>query len=254
MRKGTVAHALPNHVPDLVTKAIQSEMKDKIDADTERNILKSHILTKRDKFAVNGISSSSANPRRSPERWRRLALLCSGDVEPYPLWARSHKRELLTADITAGTVAKFRRAFDACDFYHVVTHAVCYLHMDFSSLSKLSRPEMDFLDLTNLFFSEVPRTLVIALRRVALCASFLGAAVEIHILMFSSRHSFLVSWTVFSNLVWMQLRTTPRPASMGAVTAGVPHPFDYQTSCITTVATRAATVKYRSTSTSIAIS
>ena len=57
VRTETVAHALPKHVPDLVTdvpKTIQSEMKDIFDADTERNILKSHILTKRDKFAVNG--------------------------------------------------------------------------------------------------------------------------------------------------------------------------------------------------------
>ena len=62
-------------------------MKDIFDADTQRNILKSHILAKRDRVAVNGeydISSSSANPGRSAERWRRLALLRSGDVEPDP--------------------------------------------------------------------------------------------------------------------------------------------------------------------------
>ena len=119
-------------------------MKDIFYADTERNILKSHILTKRDKVAVNGeygISSSSANPRRSAERWRGLDLLRSGDVEPDPgpPRARSRGGELLAGDITAGTVAKFRRAFDAFDFDPVVTRAVCFLHMDFSSLSKLSR-------------------------------------------------------------------------------------------------------------------
>ena len=49
-----------------VPKTIQSEMKDIFDADTEENIFKTNILTKRDKVAVNGeygISSSSANPR-----------------------------------------------------------------------------------------------------------------------------------------------------------------------------------------------
>ena len=63
-----------------------------------------------------------------------------------------------------------------------------------------------------------------------------------------------VSRTVCSNFMWMQQGTTLRLASLGAATAGVPRPFDYHTSCITTVATRAASVKYRSTSTCIAIS
>ena len=156
------AHALPKHVPDLVTdvpKTIQSEMKDIFDADTERNILKSHILTRRDKMAVNGehgTSSSSANPGRSAERWRRFALLRSGDVEPKPgpPRARSRGGELLTTDITAGTVAKFRRAFDAFDFHPVVTRAVCFLHTDFSPLSKLSRGTWNgLLDFTNLFLA-----------------------------------------------------------------------------------------------------
>ena len=162
MRTESEAHVLPMHVPDFVThvpKTIQSEMKDMFVADTGRNILKSHILTKRDKVSVKdeyGISSSSANPGRSAERWRRLALLRSGDVEPNPgpPRARSRGGELFTADITAGTVAKFRRAFDAFDFHPVVTRAVCYLHMDFSSLLKLSRGTWNgFLDLTNLFLA-----------------------------------------------------------------------------------------------------
>ena len=158
-------------------KTILSKMKDIFDAETERNILKSHILTKRDKVAVTGeygISSSSANPGRSAERWRRLALLRSGDVEPNPgpPRARSRGGQLLTADITAGSVAKFRRALDAFDFYPVVTRAVCYLQMDFSLLSKLSRGTWNGSDE---HFSSVPKTLVIALRRVALCAIFLGA-------------------------------------------------------------------------------
>ena len=56
-----------------------------------------------------------------------------------------------TADITFGTVAKCRRAFNAFDFHSVVTRAVCYLHMDFSSLSKLPQGTWNgFLDLTNL--------------------------------------------------------------------------------------------------------
>ena len=155
-------------------KTVQSEMKDMFDADTERNILKS--LAKRDRVAVNGeydITSSSANPGRSAERWRRLALLRSGDIEPNPgpFHARSRGGELLTGDITAGTVAKFRRSFDAFDFNPVVTRAVCHLHMDFSSLSKLSRGTWNgFLDLTGLFlaFRELLSLLCVEL----LCVQF----------------------------------------------------------------------------------
>ena len=76
--------------------------------------------------------------------------------------------------------------------------------------------------------------------------------VEVHILMFSSRHLFRgqsVQTLCGCNSVphcgqyrWEQLQRACHA------------PFDYQTSCITTVATRAATVKYRSTSTIIAIS
>ena len=53
----TEFHAVPKHVPDLVTFVVYGE---------------------------NDISSSSVDPRRSVERWRRLALLRSGDVEPNP--------------------------------------------------------------------------------------------------------------------------------------------------------------------------
>ena len=168
MRKETVAHTLPKHVPDLMTDV------PKFDADTERNILKSHILAKRDRVAVNGeYDNSSSNAHPGAERWRRLALLRSGDVEPNPapLRARSRGGELLTADITAGTVAKFRRAFAAFDFYPVVTRAVCHLHMDFSSLSKLSRGIWNgFLDLTDLLlkFRELWSMLCVEL----LCAQF----------------------------------------------------------------------------------
>ena len=80
--------------------------------------------------------------------------------QTHPPRARSRGGELVTADITA--VAKFRRAFDAFDLYPVVTRAVCYLHMDFSSLSNVTR----YLE------CGVSRTLVIALRRVVLCVQF----------------------------------------------------------------------------------
>ena len=69
MRKETVAHTLPKHVPDLMTDV------PKFDADTERNILKFHILAKRDRVAVNGeYDNSSSNAHPGAERWRRLAL------------------------------------------------------------------------------------------------------------------------------------------------------------------------------------
>ena len=49
----------------------------------------------------------------------------------------------------------------------------------------------------------------------------------------------------------MRQRTTLRreaaPASLGAAAADVPRPFRHQTTCFTAVATRAATVKYRTT-------
>ena len=54
MRTETVAHALPKHVPDLVTdfpKTIHSEMKDMFDADTERNFYEiSHLDKARQKL------------------------------------------------------------------------------------------------------------------------------------------------------------------------------------------------------------
>ena len=62
----------------------------------------------------------------------------------------------------------------------------------------------------------------------------------------------LVSWTVFSDYLWTQRKAAP--TSLGAATADVPRPFVHQTTSITTVATRAATVKYRTTPTYIAIS
>ena len=176
MRKETVAHTLPKHVPDLMTYV------PKFEADTERNILKSHILAKRDRVAVNGeYDNSSSNAHPGAERWRRLALLRSGDVEPNPapLRARSRGGELLTADITAGTMAKFRRAFAAFDFYPVVTRAVCHLHMDFSSLSKLSRGIWNgFLDLTDLLlkFRELWSMLCVELRNFPRCADFCFAS------------------------------------------------------------------------------
>ena len=76
-------------------------------------------------FAVNGesdISSSSAKTGRSAERWRRLALFRSGDVEPNPgpPRARSRGGELLTADITAGPATRYRRALDDFDMFLAV--------------------------------------------------------------------------------------------------------------------------------------
>ena len=58
---------------------------------------------------------------RSVEHWRRLALLRSGEVEPYTCppraqcWGR--KKELLGADITAGTVTNYRCAFVDFNFF-----------------------------------------------------------------------------------------------------------------------------------------
>ena len=85
--------------------------------------MESHILTFRDKGAMNGkhsTSSSNANLGRSAEHWRRLALLRSGDVDPYPgpPQARSWKRrKFLSADITVGTAKDRRgpRRFPCCD-------------------------------------------------------------------------------------------------------------------------------------------
>ena len=117
----------PTDVPDLnadVPKvctdrktAMPSEMKDIFDADKEGNHWESHILKVRDKAALSGgygMSTSSANPGRSAERWRRLALLRSGGVEPNPgpPRARSRGEELLTADITSGSATKYHRALD----------------------------------------------------------------------------------------------------------------------------------------------
>ena len=100
------------------------------------------------------MSTSSASPGRSAERSRRLALLRSGDVEPSPgpPRARSRGGKLLTADITAGTATKYRRALDNFDIFLVVTRAVCFLHMDSSSLSMLPRDTWsELVGLMNLF-------------------------------------------------------------------------------------------------------
>ena len=57
---------------------------------------------------------------RSLENWRRFALLRSGEVEPLP-WAQYWgRKEFLGADITAGTVTKYRRAFVDFNFFPVV--------------------------------------------------------------------------------------------------------------------------------------
>ena len=102
-----------------------SEMKDMFDADEEGNDWECYILKMRDKAAMSGgygMSTSSANPGRSAERWRHLALLRSGHVElnPGPPRARSRGGELLTADVTAGTATKYRRALDDFDVFLVV--------------------------------------------------------------------------------------------------------------------------------------
>ena len=74
----------------------------------------------------NGTSSSSANLGRSVEHWHHR----SGDVEPNPGPRFWRGGELLSADITAVTAAKYRRAFNKFDIFLVVTRAVCYLHVD----------------------------------------------------------------------------------------------------------------------------
>ena len=63
MRAETVAHVLPKHVPDLVTDVPKNNTirnKGHFDADTESNILTSHILAKRDRVAANGEYDISA--------------------------------------------------------------------------------------------------------------------------------------------------------------------------------------------------
>ena len=74
--------------------------------------------------------------------WRRLALPRSGDVEPNPGPPRARSRgggEFLCVDISAEIVAMFRRAFDIFDIFLVVARAVCCVHMDSCSLSRLPR-------------------------------------------------------------------------------------------------------------------
>ena len=157
----------------------QSKMKEILCVDKRRNDLESHILSLPDESAMsgeNGISSSSANLGRSVEHWRRLALLRSGDVEPNPGPPRARFWEggvLLSADITAETAAKYRRAFDNFDIFLVVTRAVCHLHVDSSSLSILPRDTLTKLflvlqepwsllcgDLFSLQFSSLRRFLI----------------------------------------------------------------------------------------------
>ena len=58
---------------------------------------------------------------------------------PAPPRPRSRRGELLTADITAGTATKYRRALDDFDIFIVVTRAALSLHMESSSLSRLPR-------------------------------------------------------------------------------------------------------------------
>ena len=94
--------------------------------------MNSHILTKRDKVAVNGeygISSSSAYSGRCV-------------ASPGPPRARSRGGEHTSLSIS--TLEQWRSSVEPSTR---VTRAVCYLHMDFSSLSKLSRGTWNgFLD------------------------------------------------------------------------------------------------------------
>ena len=102
---------------------------ERVHTETELHVVPWHVT-----FAVNGendISSSSANPQRYAKRWRRLALLRSGDVEPNPSPPRTRSRggELSTADITAGTAPSLLSEIVVC--------VVLSLHMDSSSLLTL---------------------------------------------------------------------------------------------------------------------
>ena len=88
------------------------------------------------------MSTSSANPGRSAERWRRLALHRSGDVEPDLRTPRARSRggEPLTADITAGSATKYRRALDDFGVFlqsETLARVVLSLRMDSSSLLRL---------------------------------------------------------------------------------------------------------------------
>ena len=152
--------------------------------------------------AVNGendISSSSAKTGRSAERWRRLALLRSGDVgpNPGPPRARSRGGELLTAEITAGNATKDRRALDDFEMFlavrdcgscrsllaqgllFVVEAAAKYLGWGFGS-GELS--------------SGAAGTLVAALRRLVQFAVSLGASVADSTLHFRALWRLHKSW------------------------------------------------------------
>ena len=116
---------LPTDVPDLAADvpkvcmsrktALPLEMKDIFDADTEENHWESHILLMRDKAALSGgygMSTSSAKAGRSAERWRRLVLV-TWEPDPGPPQAWSWEgRKFVNADITVGTAAEDRRAFN----------------------------------------------------------------------------------------------------------------------------------------------
>ena len=169
--------------------AIQSETKDN---------LESYIWSMRDKPARRGgygKSTSSANPGRSPDRWGRLDLLRSGDhLRP---GLDEEERELLTADVTAGTATKYRRALDDFDVFlavrdsgscssllalvlqFVVEAATRYLEWGFG-LGELS--------------SGAAGTLVPALRRLVLLAVSLAALVPDSTLHFRAVWRLHESW------------------------------------------------------------
>ena len=133
--------------------------------------------------AVNGendISSSSAKTGRSAERWRRLALLGDVDPNPGPPRARSRGGELLTADITAGTATKYRRALDDFEVFLAVRDCGSCSSLHAQGLQFVVEAAAKYLERgfgPGELSSGVAGTLVAALRRLVLLAVSLPCVV-----------------------------------------------------------------------------
>ena len=205
--KRTDPRVLPTGVTGLVADApkvrmdektaIQSEIKDIFETDKEKNSLESYIFRMRDKPATRGgygMSTSSANSGRSPDRWRRLDLLRSGDVQPKPgpPPARSRGGELLTADITAGTATT--STISTCSLlFETVVRVVLSLRLGSSSSLRLQQGTWNGVRSGELS-SGAAGSLVAALRRLVLLAVSLGASVPDSTLHFRALWRLHKSW------------------------------------------------------------
>ena len=103
--------------------------KERVHTETELRVIPRHVT-----FAVNGendISSSSAQTGRSAERWRRLALLRSGDMEP-------ENSSLLTSPLEPRRNIALPSTISTCSLLsEIVVRVVLSLHKDSSSLLRL---------------------------------------------------------------------------------------------------------------------